>query len=102
MNLRELLSEGRKLLVDGAMGTQLENHGTSMAFPGEANLTAPEVVRSIHESYVNAGCQALTTNTFSMNRLYLGVHGKSEQTLHINEVGASLARSVAGSSVYVL
>jgi 5-methyltetrahydrofolate--homocysteine methyltransferase len=84
------------------MGTQLEAHGVHVKFAAEANLSSPEVVLRIHEAYVAAGCQVLTTNTFSMNEIYLGVHGSSERVLDINRVGAELARSAAGSSIYVI
>src|SRR5437764_7321832 len=65
--LHELRS-GRVLLMDGAMGTELQRAGM---LPGECyelwNLTHPEEVRAIHQRYVDAGARCLLTNTFQAN-----------------------------------
>lgn len=54
-------------LLDGAMGTELQRRGVKLPLPlwsAEANLTHPEIVLSIHQEYVNAGADVITTNTF--------------------------------------
>ncbi len=61
----DALTSGRVLLMDGAMGTQLQLAG---AQPGERleewNLTHPKKVQAIHQAYVDAGAEILLTNTF--------------------------------------
>lgn len=55
------------LVMDGAMGTELMRRGLDLPLPlwsAEANLTHPELVRSVHQDYVKAGADILTTNTF--------------------------------------
>jgi methionine synthase I (cobalamin-dependent) len=55
------------LILDGAMGTELERRGVPMnthAWCGLANLTAIDTVRSIHEENIAAGADVITTNTF--------------------------------------
>ena len=55
------------LILDGAMGTELERRGVPMdthAWCGLANLTAINTVRSIHEENIAAGADVITTNTF--------------------------------------
>lgn len=68
-----MLSEriGKDLLIfDGAMGTQLQDAGLAAgAIPEELNIDRPELLKSIHMSYLNAGADFLTTNTFGCNRL---------------------------------
>jgi 5-methyltetrahydrofolate--homocysteine methyltransferase len=57
------------ILFDGAMGTQLQARGLSVGEnPEYFNLSHPEIVKSIHKDYVNAGADVITTNTFQANR----------------------------------
>lgn len=58
------------LLFDGAMGTRLQAHGLAAGeLPEIWNITHPEVVKEIHNAYVNAGCDILKANTFGANAL---------------------------------
>lgn len=58
------------LIFDGAMGTQLQLAGLKTGgIPEEMNIEKPEVIVSIHERYLNAGADFITTNTFGCNRL---------------------------------
>jgi len=59
--------KGDIILLDGALGTELQRHGVPLPLPlwsAEANLTHSEIVASLHQDYVQAGAQVLTTNTF--------------------------------------
>ena len=54
-------------LLDGAMGTELMRAGLNLPLPiwsGDVNLSHPDYVRKIHEAYLKAGADILTTNTF--------------------------------------
>jgi S-methylmethionine-dependent homocysteine/selenocysteine methylase len=58
---------GEVLILDGAMGTELERRGVPMdadAWCGLANLTAIDTVRAIHEENIAAGADVITANTF--------------------------------------
>jgi S-methylmethionine-dependent homocysteine/selenocysteine methylase len=58
---------GSILLLDGAMGTELDRRGVNVALPlwsARALLDAPQVVRAIHEEYLDAGADLITANTF--------------------------------------
>jgi 5-methyltetrahydrofolate--homocysteine methyltransferase len=72
-HLRRVL-EGRDFLVfDGAMGTQLQARGLKAgSLPELMCLTDPDEITEIHASYVAAGSQAITTNTFGANAAKLG------------------------------
>jgi S-methylmethionine-dependent homocysteine/selenocysteine methylase len=62
-----LRAAGEVVILDGAMGTELERRGVPMdadAWCGLANLTAIDTVRSIHEENIAAGADVITTNTF--------------------------------------
>lgn len=100
---RETLQSGQVLLMDGAMGTELQHAGLQPGGCGEFwNLAEPERVRAIHQAYIDAGAQCLLTNTFQANPTALAKHGKSEHLEAINRAGLELARSVAGPDRFVL
>lgn len=65
-----LLSDIRNkvLVFDGAMGTALQDAGLKAGdIPEELNIDKPELVQSIHQSYLDAGCNIISTNTFGCN-----------------------------------
>ena len=94
--LSEVLSE-RRLVCDGAMGTQLMLAGLEPGACGEAwNLSHPDRVQAIQERYVVAGADCLITNTFGGSRLMLGRHGHGNALAEINSAGARIARRALG------
>ncbi len=67
MKIIEQLEAKKHLILDGAMGTELYRRGVGTALPlwsAIAILEKPDVVRQIHEDYINAGADIITTNTF--------------------------------------
>lgn len=102
VNLRNRLQDG-VFLLDGAMGTQLIARGVE---PGVCNdaicVESPEVVADIHGAYLQAGSDAVVTNTFGANRFTLARHGCADKVYEINKAGAEVAREAAGDDRYVL
>jgi 5-methyltetrahydrofolate--homocysteine methyltransferase len=99
----EALHSGRVLLMDGAMGTELLRAGIREGECYELwNLTNPDRVRAIHQSYVNAGAEVLLTNTFQTNPYALERHGLQHRLNKINQAAICVARSVAGPDRFVL
>jgi 5-methyltetrahydrofolate--homocysteine methyltransferase len=87
----------RRLVSDGAMGTQLQVAGLEPGGCGEAwNLAHPERVLAIQRRYVEAGADCLTTNTFGGCRLMLERHGHGDDVEAINRAGAKIAREAFG------
>ncbi len=102
MSLRERIKQDL-FLLDGAMGTQLIARGIEVGKCNDyLNVESPDVVSDIHRSYVEAGSDAVVTNTFGANRYALGRHGFAEETIKINKAGAQIARRAAGEEKYVL
>jgi 5-methyltetrahydrofolate--homocysteine methyltransferase len=94
--LLEALGE-RRLVCDGAMGTQLMLAGLEQGSCGEAwNLSHPDRVLAIQRRYVEAGADCLITNTFGGSRLMLRRHGHDRELAEINRAGARLAREAFG------
>ena len=95
-SLLDALNE-RRLVCDGAMGTQLMLAGLANGDCGEAwNLTHPERVLKIQRNYVEAGADCLITNTFGGSRLMLKRHGHVDDLHAINQASARLAREAFG------
>ena len=58
------------LFFDGAMGTELQKNGLKKGeLPENLNIHSPEIVERVHKSYLDAGCNIITTNTFGANSL---------------------------------
>ena len=97
----------RKILViDGAMGTMIQRANLSAAdFGGEAyegcneylTLTAPHIIRRIHEAYLEAGADIIETNTFGATRIVLDEYGLGHLALELNIEAAKLAKQTAES-----
>jgi homocysteine S-methyltransferase len=97
-----VIANGEALLFDGAMGTVLYNKGIfiNRCFE-DANLGNPGLVKEIHQEYLAAGAQVLTTNSFGANAFKLAGHNLHDKTSQINKAAAELARAVAGDKAYV-
>ena len=109
--IREIAQE-RILVLDGAWGVLLQSSGLSEAdFRGERfadhprdllnnpdllNITQPDVVRKVHESYFAAGADIATTNTFTATSIGQADYGLESAVYDMNVAGAQLAREVAG------
>jgi 5-methyltetrahydrofolate--homocysteine methyltransferase len=94
--LAALLGADRPVLLDGGMGTLLQDLGLEDGDPGELwNLENPDTVRAAHAGYAEAGARLLTTNTFGGTRPRLELHGLGDRVVEVNRTAARLARSVA-------
>ncbi|MGA7623295.1 MAG: methionine synthase [Candidatus Acidiferrales bacterium] len=101
--LRELLRE-RILILDGAMGTMLQQANLTAADFGGPELegcnenlvlTRPDVVLGIHRKYLEAGSDIIETNSFGGTPLVLAEYGLGEHARKINRTAAQLARKAA-------
>jgi 5-methyltetrahydrofolate--homocysteine methyltransferase len=97
--LRELLRE-RILVLDGAMGTMLQQENLTAADFGGAhhegcnenlNITRPDVVLGIHRKYLEAGADVIETNTFGSTPLVLAEYGLGDRAREISRRAAELA-----------
>ncbi len=107
--LRDALGQ-RILVLDGAMGTMIQEAGLTAAdFGGAAyegcnehlTLTRPDVIRTIHAAYLEAGADIVSTNTFGCAPYVLGEYGLAERAYELSRAAARLAREVAGARFVV-
>ena len=69
-DIRDYLKK-QPLLFDGGMGTYFASRNRTNHRDCEwANLSAPEEIAAIHRAYLDAGCRAIKTNTYGVNRLH--------------------------------
>ncbi|HYB76773.1 MAG TPA: homocysteine S-methyltransferase family protein, partial [Candidatus Bathyarchaeia archaeon] len=86
------------ILCDGAMGTLLYAKGIYInRCYDELNLSQPDLIRDIHQEYLQAGAEIVETNTFGANAYRLERHGIAQQVREINLAGARLARAAVES-----
>jgi 5-methyltetrahydrofolate--homocysteine methyltransferase len=85
------------VLTDGAWGTELQKMGLA---PGEIadiwNLTQPQKVAAVAQSYVNAGSRIILTNTFRSNRIAMRDHSSLAKLKEVNRAGVEISRAAAG------
>ena len=100
MELKSALQAGI-IVCDGAMGTELQRRGLGRGVtPDSWNITHPEKVKDVHKAYIQAGAQAILTNTFGANSMRVPEDG--EYTVQqLNEAGVKNARDCAGQDVLV-
>jgi len=94
---------GKKILImDGAMGTLLMEKGIR---PDESfdlqNIKNPEIVKSIHKRYVDAGADIIETNTFGANRIKLSDYKADDKVFEINSAAVKLAKEAADGDAFV-
>jgi 5-methyltetrahydrofolate--homocysteine methyltransferase len=100
--LKDRLQQG-VFFIDGAMGTQLIEAGAPAGRCNDyLNVESPDIVRTVHQKYLDAGVDAVITNTFGASGFALKRHGYGEKVREINLAAATLARDVAGDDKYVL
>lgn len=101
----------RILILDGAMGTMIQRHKLSEAdYRGERFkdwprdlkgnndllvLTQPEIIRGIHEAYLEAGADIIETNTFNAQTVSMADYGMEALAFEMNVAAAKLAREAA-------
>jgi len=88
----EELAQEKLLVLDGGMGTLLQERGLTPAeLPEEWNILHSEIVQAIHLDYLTAGAQIIETNTFGGTSVKLRAKGKEYLVAEVNRKGAQLA-----------
>lgn len=104
-------AKNRILIIDGAMGTMIQKHKpTEEDYRGERfkdwksdvqgnndllSLTQPQMIREIHEEYLEAGADLIETNTFNAQAISMADYRMEELSYEINVEAAKIARAAA-------
>ena len=91
--LQGRLAAGETILMDGGMGSELERRGLASptTWSGGPMLTHPELVRDIHQEYIEAGAEIIITNTFGTGRDMLERGGLEHEVAEANKLGIEAA-----------
>jgi 5-methyltetrahydrofolate--homocysteine methyltransferase len=108
--LHALLAE-RILIIDGAMGTMIQNYKLSEedyrgsqyknhTYPQRGNndllsITQPSIIETIHQQFLEAGADIIETNTFNSNRISMLDYGLENEVVALNTAAVTLARKCA-------
>ena len=103
MDFRIRLGEARRLILDGATGTELERRGVDTGLPlWSANAllskAGTRTLQEIHQDYVHAGAQIITTNTFRTHRRALAPSGNAARALELTRRAVATARAAIAAA----
>ena len=105
--MRRLLRDGKTVILDGAMGTEIQARGSAgiqVGWGGPTSIEDPGLIRGIHADYMSAGADVISTNTFRASRLRLRADGIESTVESLNRTAVALAveaRSQAGAAARV-
>ena len=92
----------RVIVYDGAMGTSIQKHALTVDDYWNKEgcnellvLSRPDVIRGIHASFLDVGCDVIETDTFGSSRIVLAEYQLEDKTRELNIVAAQLAKEVA-------
>ncbi len=101
MKLDTLINSANPILLDGGIGTELERLGAPMdheAWCAVALETHPQLVRDVHRSYIDAGADIITVNTYAATRHALTNGGMEKNFTRWNKLAVQLARETLDAS----
>jgi methionine synthase I (cobalamin-dependent) len=105
ITFEERLKEDRPILYDGGFGSQLFARGIQLTNSTFANESDPDAVADIHKAYIEAGSEAVGTNTFVAGALHLDMAGKegedADEIARLAVRNAKRAVRESGRDVYI-
>lgn len=94
-DISSYLDSGNIVILDGGIASELQQRGFQLdesAWSSPANINAPDLVREVHQDYISAGANIITTNTYSAAKHVLKAAGYANEFESINAQGVKLAR----------
>lgn len=108
MSYRKFLADGRTMLLDGGNGQEIISRSkipdTDNLWSTKVMLHEPDLVQSVHQSYIDVGCDVITTNSYAAGQVRLETGGVLDQFEAINTLSgviANKARDASGKDVLI-
>ena len=99
--VKEKLDNGKLVILDGAMGSELEKNGAQMdkkLWCGTSSIKFPEIVKKVHEDYIEAGADVITTNTYASTPISMKNYGFENSIEEYNKKSVLIAKKAAENS----
>jgi S-methylmethionine-dependent homocysteine/selenocysteine methylase len=94
--LEQRLAQGDVIILDGGMGAELKGRGLEWRYrelwATNALLFEPDMVRTLHQEYIEAGARVITVNSYGAYRLKLETAGLGDRTVELNRLAVTLAQ----------
>ena len=100
-SILQKLENKKTIILDGGMGAELEKNGAKMdekMWCGKCSVDHPDLVRKIHEDYINAGADVITTNTYSTTPISMRQYGYEGSIEEFNKKSVQVAKEAIKNS----
>ncbi|MCP4481488.1 MAG: dihydropteroate synthase [bacterium] len=99
----DFIDNNNLIIFDGGLGTEILKRGIDLSAkcPESLNITNPKIIYEIHKSYIDAGANILTTNTFGCNRHKLESYGEGDNLKTYVKAGIEIAKKAASDKAFV-
>jgi S-methylmethionine-dependent homocysteine/selenocysteine methylase len=99
--IKKRLENNDTIILDGAIGAELEKKGAKMhkdLWCGTCSVESPDLVKKVHEEYISAGADIITTNTFATTPIAMKQYGFDNQIDEFNKKSVQLAKEAIKNS----
>jgi len=93
--IKQRLENNDIIILDGAIGAELEKKGAKMhkdLWCGTCSVESPDLVKKVHEEYILAGADIITTNTYATTPIAMKQYGFDNQISEFNKKSVQLAK----------
>jgi len=99
--IKEKLDNNKLVILDGAMGSELEKKGAQMdknLWCGTCSVEFPELVKEVHQDYIEAGSDVITTNTYACTPISMKNYGMENSIKEFNKKSVQLGKKAIEDS----
>ena len=96
--IKQRLDQGKIIILDGGIGAELEKNGANMdkdLWCGKCSVDNPELVKKVHENYINAGADVITTNTYGTTPISMKHYGYDNLIEEYNKKSVQIAKDAS-------
>jgi methionine synthase I (cobalamin-dependent) len=97
-DIKAKLAAGQTIILDGGTGTDIQRRGgvmTGETWCADANATHGEIVRSVHDEYVQSGADIIAANTFATSPLSFNAYNRDDEMLLLDQLAVNHAKAAA-------